>query len=292
MVIFLYLVSCIMNFQTNMLYFMFSNFTYNLFIQIRLVLRVFTTQTLPPPPCTELYMLPISGWDSLFPSSTAPCENVKPSVNFFFLLFLCYLFDSGMGFTARLHTGGVMMFFVSWYCMSWTMCAAKININLCADFVPRALCLCVCVYVSVCSGAQCVSVSGSGPAPAPLSLCVFVCADLFQQCSFGQALGASSLSAPVWTQKPLTTFDSVNILAPFNMQPELLCKDEEWEGAGGREERGGFWGEGVKGVVSKYSWNLTLMVLSIRVTKKKKRLIKPNFTYTFTTYSTTQTKGI
>lgn len=64
----------------------------------------------------------------------------------------------------------------------------------------------------------------------------------------------------------------MNILAPFNMQPELLCKDEECGGGGwvgdGREERGGFWGEGVKGVVSKYSWNLTLMVLSSRVTKK------------------------
>lgn len=70
----------------------------------------------------------------------------------------------------------------------------KININLCADFVPsRAM----CVYVPVCSGAQCVSVSGSGPDPAPLSLSVFVCADLFQQFPFGQALGASSLSAPV-----------------------------------------------------------------------------------------------
>lgn len=68
----------------------------------------------------------------------------------------------------------------------------KININLCADFVPsRALCVCVC------SGAHCVSVSGSGPDPAPLSLSVFVCADLFQQFPFGQALGASSLSAPV-----------------------------------------------------------------------------------------------
>lgn len=72
----------------------------------------------------------------------------------------------------------------------------KININLCADFVPsRALCVCMCV--SVCSGAQCVSVSGSGPDPAPLSLSVFVCADLFQQFSFGQAPGPSSLSAPV-----------------------------------------------------------------------------------------------
>lgn len=134
-----------------------------------------------------------------------------------------------MGFAARLHTGGVMMFSVSWYCMYWTMCAAKININLCADFVPSQA-LWVHVYVS--SGVECVSVSGSGPASAPLSLSVFVCADLFQQCSFGQALGASSLSAPVWMQKPLTTFDSVNILAPFNMQPELLCKDEEWKGGG------------------------------------------------------------
>lgn len=108
----------------------------------------------------------------------------------------------------------------------------------------------VCVYASVCSGVQCVSVSGSGPAPAPLSLCVFVCADLFQQFSFGQALGASSLSAPVWTQKPLTTFDSVNILAPFNMQPELLCKDEEWgEGRGvmGGKRGGGFGDEGGSG---------------------------------------------
>lgn len=120
----------------------------------------------------------------------------------------------------------------------------------------------VCVYASVCSGVQCVSVSGSGPAPAPLSLCVFVCADLFQQFSFGQALGASSLSAPVWTQKPLTTFDSVNILAPFNMQPELLCKDEEWGEGGvwweGREGEG-LGMRGVVGVERKCSWNLTLM---------------------------------
>lgn len=174
------------------------------------------------------------------PLSLPPCETICGFVFFIF----CYLFDSGMGFTARLHTGGVMMFSVFWYCMSWTMCAPKININLCADFVPsQALCVCVCVCVFWC--AVCVSVSGSGPAPAPLSLCVFVCADLFQQFSFGRALGASSLSAPVWTQKPLTTFDSVNILAPFNMQPELLCKDEEWGGGGGvdgRGERGRVWG--------------------------------------------------
>lgn len=156
-----------------------------------------------------------------------PCETICG-------LLFCYLFDSAMRFTARLHTGGVMMFLVSWYCMSWTMCAQKININPRTDFVPSQA---LCVYVSVCSGVQCVSVSGSGPALVPLSLCVFVCADLFQQCSFGQALGASSLSAPVWTQKPLTTFDSVNILAPLNMQPELLCKDEEWEGVGWGIER-------------------------------------------------------
>lgn len=74
------------------------------------------------------------------------------------------------------------------------MCAQKININPRTDFVPSQA---LCVYLSVCSGVQCVSVSGSGPALVPLSLCVFVCADLFQQCSFGQALGASSLSAPV-----------------------------------------------------------------------------------------------
>lgn len=101
----------------------------------------------------------------------------------------------GLGFTARLHTGGGELCFSSSDTVCPEQCVLqKININLCADFVPsRAL----CVYVSVCSGAQCVSVSGSGPAPALLSLCVFVCADLFQQFSFGQALGASSLSAPV-----------------------------------------------------------------------------------------------
>ena len=45
----------------------------------------------------------------------------------------------------------------------------------------------------------------------------------------------------------MTTFDSVNILAPFNMQPELLCKDEEWGGVvgGGGGGEGGGGGGGV-----------------------------------------------
>lgn len=42
----------------------------------------------------------------------------------------------------------------------------------------------------------------------------------------------------------MTTFDSVNILALFNMQPELLCKDEGWGGRG----QGGVKGEGSVGV--------------------------------------------
>lgn len=151
----------------------------------------------------------------------------------------------GLGFMARLHTGGVMMFLVFWYCMSWTMCASKININRCVQTLFPARRSSVCVWVSACVSVcvfWCVSVSGSGPAPAPLSLCVFVCADLFQQFSLGQALGASSLSAPVWTQKPLTTFDSVNILAPFNMQPELFyVKMRSWREGGG-EMKGRVWG--------------------------------------------------
>lgn len=148
-----------------------------------------------------------------------------------------------MGLPARLNTVGVMMFSVSWYCMSWTNCSAKININQCADFVPsRPLCVCVCVF----SVRGVFPFSGSDPALAPLSLCVFVCADLFQQCSFGRALGASSLSAPVWTQKPLTTFDSVNILAPFNMQPELFYVKMRsgrgwWDGREDKEVFEGGW---------------------------------------------------
>lgn len=128
----------------------------------------------------------------------------------------------------------------------------------------------LCVCLSVCSGAQCVSVSGSGPDPAPLSLSVFVCADLFQQFPFGQALGASSLSVPVWTKKPLTTFDSVNILVPFNMQPELLSKI--W-GGGWLVERGmgRVWGmKRGAGVECKCSKKLTLMTWNLYVVKKKK----------------------
>lgn len=41
----------------------------------------------------------------------------------------------------------------------------------------------------------------------------------------------------------------MNILAPFNMQPELLCKDEEW-GGGRLGDWGGFLGgEGEEGVL-------------------------------------------
>lgn len=162
-----------------------------------------------------------------FDTTSPALPHVKPSVELF-LLFVWFM----LGIHSKVSHWGSYDVLVCWYCMSRTMSASKININLCADFVPTQT---LWVFVPVCSGVQCVS--GSGPAPAPLSLCVFVCADLFQQCSFGQALGASSLSAPVWTQKPLTTFDSVNILAPFNMQPEVLCKDEEW---------GGWW-EGTEG---------------------------------------------
>lgn len=178
------------------------------------------------------------------------------------LLFFCVIWFRH-GIRSKPSHWGSYDVLVSWYCMCWTMCAWKININLCADFVPTQT---LWVYVSLCSGLLCFSVSGSDPAPAPLSLCVFVCADLFQQCSFGQALGASSLSAPVWTQKPLTTFDSVNILAPFNMQPEVLCKDEEWGGWWEGREEEGLGMRGWRSVVSKFSWNLTLMVLSSKVT--------------------------
>lgn len=80
--------------------------------------------------------------------------------------FFCYLFDLGMGFMARLHTGGVMMFLVSWYCMSRTMCAAKININLCRlCSQPDAVCMRLCVLVS-----------GPDPASSPIiSVCLCTC---------------------------------------------------------------------------------------------------------------------
>lgn len=204
-------------------------------------------------------------WETRLLFLTPPCQTI---CGFFVLIFLLFVWfqawDSWQSCTPEEGSYDVFCRLLILYVLD-NVCSKKINIHLCADFVPsQALC-----------GVQCVSVSGSGPAPAPLSLCVFVCADLFQQFSFGQALGASSLSAPVWTQKPLTTFDSVNILVPFNMQPELLCKDEErgwwgvwWEG----REWEGWWGvDGVVGVESECSRNLTLMVWSISQFEWKKK---------------------
>lgn len=76
---------------------------------------------------------------------------------FFVLFFFVICLISGLGFHGKVahRRRGVMMFFrlLILYVLN-NVCSKKININLCADFVPsRAL---VCAYASVCSGAQCV----------------------------------------------------------------------------------------------------------------------------------------
>lgn len=122
--------------------------------------------------------------ETLFPSCTLPCEAICG-------LFVCgcvcrcvgvcmclYLFDFSPGFHGKVaHRRREVMFFfffVLWYCMSWTMCAPKININLCADFVPsRALCVCLCVCVFWCTVCFCFWIR---PRSSPIiSQCLCMC---------------------------------------------------------------------------------------------------------------------
>ena len=70
---------------------------------------------------------------------------------------VCICMISGLGFTARLHTGGGKLWCFSFFLSFDTVCPeqcvlGKININLCANFVPsRALCVRVCVCVFQCT---------------------------------------------------------------------------------------------------------------------------------------------
>lgn len=112
-------------------------------------------------------------WDIWFLSRTPPCETICGFLWILFSFFVICLI-LGLGFTARLHTGGGELCFSSSDTVCPEQCVLqKININLCADFVPsRALRVCV----SVCSGAQCVFCFWIRPSSSPIiSLCLCMC---------------------------------------------------------------------------------------------------------------------
>lgn len=125
--------------------------------------------------------------------------HVGPSVWLFCFVFLVICLISGLGFSRQGCTQEEGSYDV--FPSSDTVCPEQCVLQknkyesmrrLCSQ--PSA-CVCICVCVFWC--AVCFLFLDQAQAPAPLSLCVFVCADLFQQFSFGRALGASSLSAPV-----------------------------------------------------------------------------------------------